>query len=361
MNWKKHLKTLGLASVALSAMAFLTACGNDSATVDADVVEGNDVPMLTIYSNSVADGRGEWLVKQAAQAGFNVQYVSGGGGEIQDRLIAEQNSPIADVTFGLNAFIFETLIAEDILIPYTPVWADEVMDGLNHPEGYFHAIVQQAILLAYDKNQVDSADAPTDWLDLWQDEAFHGAYEFQTSLGGGTTRMVLSGILYRFRDEDGELGISPEGWEAIAAYYQYGVRSEEEVDLYAQIANPDSPVLFGQIWSGGMVAREEEHGVNTGFPVPSVGVPFAVEGVAIVNGTNHLEEAQRFVDWFGSAKTQGAMAEAFSLLPANELALDSANDFNRAIAELPLQEIDWYFVASNIDAWMERIELQYMR
>ena len=73
-----------------------------------------------------------------------------------------------------------------------------------------------------------------------------------------------------------------------------------------------------------------------------------------------LEEAQRFVDWFGSAQIQGEWAQEFSTLPANEKAVGMANEFNQEIAKIPAQDIDWSLVAQNIDAWCEKIILEYM-
>ena len=95
--------------------------------------------------------------------------------------------------------------------------------------------------------------------------------------------------------------------------------------------------------------------------MPEVGVPYITEGVAIVKGTQKEEEAQRFVDWFGSAQIQGEWAQEFSTLPANENAVPMANEFNQAIAELPAQDIDWALVAENIDAWCEKVQLEYMQ
>lgn len=316
--------------------------------------------MLTVYTNSGADGRGEWLQERAAQDGFQIQFIDAGAADTQNRLLAEKNSPIADVVFGLNAIIWESLKAEDILLPYTPVWADEVSEGLNDPDGYYHAIVKQAILLVYDQNQVDPANAPTDWLDLWTKDEFKGKYEYLTSLGGGTVRNVLAGILVRYSDPNGELGISDEGWQTITEYYQNGVPAESGVDLYGQISSPNSPVVCGQMWSSGIESRDEQYGTKTGYVIPSVGVPYAVEGIAIVNGTKNLEEAQRFVDWFGSAQIQGEWAQEFSTLPANEKAVGMANEFNQEIAKIPAQDIDWALVAKNIDAWCEKIILEYM-
>lgn len=332
----------------------------EPAGTDAAVLQGTG-ETLTIYSNSVSDGRGDWLVKRAAEDGFKLQYIDAGAAEVQSRLIAEKNAPVADITFGLNAIIWESLIAGDILLPYVPAWADEVSAGLNSEEGYYHAIVKQAILLVYDKNQVDEAAAPKDWVELWSDEKYWNTYEFQRSLSGGTVRNVLAGIFSRYADPNGELGISEDGWNQIAAYYEHGVGSETNVDVYAQIVNPDSMVVAGQMWSSGIETRDEQYGTDTGIVVPAVGVPYAVEGVAIVKGTKHEAEAQRFIDWFGSAQIQGEWAEQFSTLPANEYAIDKANEFNQYIATIPAQDIDWALVAENIDAWCEKIELTYMR
>lgn len=314
---------------------------------------------LTIYSNSVSDGRGDWLKERAAKDGFKIEYVDAGAADVQNRLLAEAAAPIADVTFGLNAIIWENLKANDILTPYVPVWAGEIAEGLNDPDGYYHAIVKQAILLAYDTNQWTADQAPTDWPDLWTKEEFHGTYEINRKLAAGTTRNVIAGILTRYVDPNGELGISQEGWDNIAQYYQNGVLSEEGVDLYAQIA-ADNTVVCGQIWSSGIEARDEQYGTKTAYANPEVGVPYAVEGVAIVNGTKNMDEAKRFVDWFGSAQIQGEWAETFSTLPANVNAVDKANAFNQEIATLKAQNIDWALVAANIDQWCEKIALEYM-
>lgn len=369
----KKIISILLASVMLTG---LVACGKasdsnkiqgDGPTKENHQVETTDTGLpkgtgtaLTVYSNSVSDGRGEWLVERAAQDGYKIQYVDAGAADLQNRLIAEKNSPIADVTFGLNSIIFETLKEENMFIPYTPRWASEVSEGLNDPEGNYHAIVKQAILLIYDGNQISEEEAPKDWIDLWTNEAFEGKYEIHSTLGGGTVRNVLAGILDRYKDPNGDLGVSDEGWKELEKYYQKGVPSETGIDLYAKIADPSNEVKYGQMWSSGIEARDQQYGTATKYVVPEVGVPYAVEGIAIINGTKNEEEAKRFVEWFGSEQIQGEWAEQFSTLPANEKAVEKVNDFNKQIAEIPVQQIDWNFVAQNIDEWCEKIELTYM-
>lgn len=354
--------------LAITMLASLAACGStpaeETTLATANAGENGEQvgtgATLTIYSNSVSDGRGEWLQERAAQEGFKIQFVDANAADMQNRLIAEAASPIADIAFGLNTILWEKLKAENILAQYVPVWADEISEGLNDPDGYYHATVKQAILLVYDMNQVKPEDAPTDWLDLFTKEEFYGKYEYLTSLGGGTVRNVLAGILTRYQDPNGDLGISDEGWEAIAKYYEHGVPNESGVDLYGQFASETSSVVCGQMWSSGIAARDEQYGVKTGYVVPEVGVPYAVESIAIVNGTKNMEEAQRFVDWFGSAEIQGEWAQEFSTLPANVNAVGMADEFNQEIAKIPAQDIDWSLVSENIDAWCEKITLEYM-
>ncbi len=351
------MKRLTAASLTL-AMAVSLMAGM-SVQAEEELVQGTGVT-LTVYTNSGSDGRGDWLVERAAQDGFDIQYIEAGAAEIQNRLLAEKESPIADVVYGMNSIIWESLKAEDILLPYTPVWADEIPEGLNDPDGYYFAIVKQAILLVYDENRMSAEEAPTDWLDLGNNEALAGKYGYTVSLSGGTVRNVLAGILSRYADENGKLGISDEGWEEIAKYYQNGTAVEDGAELYALMVDDTNPILCGQMWSSGIETRDEQYGTKTAYVLPEVGVPYAVEGISIVNGTKNEEEAQRFMDWFGSAQIQGEWAEEFSTLPANVNAVDKANEFNQEIAELPAQDIDWALVAENIDAWCEEIELNYM-
>ncbi len=145
--------------VALGAAAF----ADDAKGAD---VKGTGVA-LTIYTNSGSSGRADWLKERAAKDGYDLTIVEEGAGAVQQRLINEGDATPCDVVFGLNAIIWNDLIARDILVAIdAPSWAGEVSEGLNDPQGYYYAIVKQAILLAYDANQLSAEDAPKDWPDL---------------------------------------------------------------------------------------------------------------------------------------------------------------------------------------------------
>ncbi len=361
MNFKKIARQV-LAMTVLTSIA-LVGCGGEPKTTTgegASNTTSNKSQSLIIYSNSVADGRGEWLKEKAKEEGFDIEYVDAGGGEIANRLIAEKNSPIADIVFGLNTMNYEQFKEEDLLEQYVPVWAGEVTEGLNDPEGYYHALVKQAIVLVYNADLYTKETAPQDWPDLWNNEAFRGLYQVQTGLGGSTVRNVIAGILVRYQDPNGELGISEEGWKEIGKFFSYGTPAVQGEDLYVSLANETNH--FGQMWSSGIADREKQYGVNTDMVNPEVGVPYAVEQIAIVKGTKKLETAKAFVDWFGSEEVQGEWAQEFSTMPANEGAMALASEEARFVSEnYKPQMIDWKFVAQNMEDWCEKIELQYMQ
>jgi len=353
----KH-RILTTASALIAGSLLLSACapGGDSASASG---EGD---ALVVYSNSVSDGRGDWLKAEAAEAGFELELVDLGGGDVMNRLAAEKNNPIADVTFGMNNVYFEKLKAQDVLEPYTPAWAGEVDASMGDEEGKtFWPIVREPIMLVYNEAAYKSADeAPKDWTDLWTKDEFKGRYEVPSASTGATTQMVYSGILSRYADPNGELGISQEGWDQMAAYFENGSTAVKGEDLYARMKA--GKVDAGQMWLAGKNSREEEYGIETEAVQPEIGVPFSVQHVAMVKGTDQSEEAQQFIDWFGSAEVQAAWSNEFFTAPTNTKAVPNADQ--EAIKQtdaFTAQDIDWALVAENIDAWVEKIELEFRK
>ncbi|WP_426988974.1 extracellular solute-binding protein [Pseudarthrobacter sp. Y6] len=357
----RKLQTLMAAAVAVTLLA---GCGAGAATPAAsgDPSPSSGAPSgetLVVYTNSNGEGRGEWLTAEAAKAGFKVEVVGAGGADATNKLIAEKNNPIADVAFGLNNMYFAQIKAADALEAYKPAWAGEVDQALGDGEAYW-PLVKQAILLGYNSDKVTADAAPKDWTDLWTKDEFKDRYERVTGIGTATAQLVFAGILTRYKDDSGDLGISDEGWKQAEQYFQHGSPAVPKTDLFARIASGEADM--GQMPSSIIAEREKTFKVNVETVKPSVGVPLAVEQVALVKGTDKKEEAQKFIDWFGSADVQGAWAKQFNSMPVNKSAAAQANpDVVDFFAGLKQQDIDWEFVQENMGSWVEKIELEYMQ
>ncbi|WP_026548897.1 extracellular solute-binding protein, partial [Arthrobacter sp. Br18] len=301
------------------------------------------------------------LEQHAEEAGFDIEIVGAAGGDATNKLIAEKNNPIADVVYGLNNVYYEQLKMEEVLEPYTPSWSAEVDESLADPgeDKAYWPLVQQAIVLAYNADAVTADEAPEDWTDLWAQDEFKTRYERVSGMGAATTQLVMAGILSRYRDDNGDLGVSDEGWEQIEQYFQNGVPAVKDQDLFARFASGE--VDFGQMPSSSIPGREEAYGVTSGAVSPEDGVPYAIEQIGIIKGSEKQEDARKFVDWFGGADVQGQWAAEFNSLPVNEQALASAKpevvEFDEQFTH---QDIDWAFVQENLASWIEKIELEYM-
>jgi iron(III) transport system substrate-binding protein len=353
---RRRFLSLALASgTAVAGTVTLAACSSSSSAAGSGETAADQGGPLVVYSNSVSDGRGEWLQQLAAEQGFELELVDLGGGDIQNRLLAEAANPIADVVFGLNNVYFENLKASEVLAARIPAWSSAVEPGVGD-DATFWPIVREPIMLVHN---TAAGTAPQDWPELWENPAFHGRYETPTSLGGATTQMVLAGILSRHLDQGGDLGVSDAGWAAVEQFFANSSPAVEGTDLYARMAAGE--VDAGQMWLAGKASREEEYGITTEAAHPEIGVPMATQHVALVKGSKRPQTAAEFIDWFGSAEVQAAWSNEFFTAPTNKDALATADqDAVEQTDSFTAQQIDWPTVAASLGDWVEKIELQYL-
>nr|WP_279633272.1 extracellular solute-binding protein [Marinilactibacillus kalidii] len=338
----------------------LAACASEGEADSATAPE-SDSESILVYSNSLADGRQEWLDEKATEAGFDMQYVEAGGGEIFNRLLAESSAPQADVTFGMDEAMFFQLNNEDLLVQYEPSWTNEIPAEANIGDQYFHPLVEQRIFMMYNPEFIEGDDIPENWQDLSKNEALQDKYRIPENLTSGTNQKSILSILLQYVDESGDLGIAQEGWDEVEAFLANGYATPESEDQLQNFSDGTVPVTF--YFSGGLGNAEEEYDF-TGVPVnPDQGVVTMREQIGILNkGDDHdYSKAEEFVDWFGSAEMQAAFVDEFGGQPVNEVAFESASDRITEIAETTTpMDIDWNFVQENLNSWMEKVELELM-
>lgn len=312
---------------------------------------------LMIYSPQGGAERGDWIKAQAEEAlGFEVNFLGGKGNELIDRLVAEAGNPQADVVMGLAQTGMYDLKSKDLLEPYTPSWAEGLPEVYQDKDGYFYEFWQTPIIFGYNPDYIE--EKPTSWQDLIKDE-FAGKYAIGDT-GSQTVRSYIIGMLWPYYDaETGE--ISEEGWDFLATLYEnaYELPSVDDADAWALFKDGTVPTYLS--WLSGTKAKAAEYEAAIEYVIPEDGTPVVAEGIGIVKGTDQLEKAQQFEDWWGSAETMAAYADAFNQAPAHPEAIALCNDEIKADAEMfKAQEIDWEVAAAKSDEWFEKIELEIM-
>ena len=324
----------------------LVACGS-----------GNSSDKLIIYSNAISEGRGDWITAEAAKEGFELELVDIGGSALVDRIIAEKNNPVADIVIGSNQMGFEKMKAADALEEFKPSWADLVPEGFNDVDGKYYSYEQIAILMIYNQSKVSAEDAPKSWNDLAVNDKYNNMFWADAKLTGGTIQVLIGSILSDYRDPNGDLGISQEGWDTIQSYFNTGYQAVEGDDFQGLVATGDVPIT--RMWSNGMKTLESDFEQTFGVVKPEGGVPYVVEQVGILKGSKKQDKAKEFLDWFGSAEVRAEYAVAKGSVPVIVESQDSSDlRMHEILSDLPQKELDWEFITKNIDSWVEKIELE---
>ena len=95
---------------------------------------------------------------------------------------------------------------------------------------------------------------------------------------------------------------------------------------------------------------------------PEVGEPYVVESLAISAGTKKYDTCVEFLNWLGSSDVQLDWSNAYGTIPCQKEALSQVSDDIKELMDiLTPQDLDWNFIAENVDAWVEKAELEYVK
>lgn len=308
---------------------------------------------IIVYSPQGNGDRGTWISEQAKAAGYDIQFLSAGGGELFDRLMAEQNNPQADIVFGLVDPSMALLKAQGMFEKYTPAWADELSGRYKDKDSEVYKLWQTPIVIAYNADTLLENDAPKGWLDLTKDE-YKGKYVIG-NLAWQTTRIYLAGMLARFLGADGE--VTSQGWDFMRQFYDNAIVINDDDAKMSAFRNGEATIDLN--WFGGAFRLAKNLGHNVTLVDAEGGTPFIFEGIAIVKGTNKLDHAKAFVDWFGSPEFMATYAEKFGQVPVHPKAIEmSPKKVQQDAKLLHAQALDWDVIAPKMDHWMQRIELE---
>jgi iron(III) transport system substrate-binding protein len=315
---------------------------------------------IVVYTNSGTDGRGEWITEAAKTKGFDVQIVPMGSGDLTNRIVAEKANPVADVIFGPNSMDMERMVREEALQKYQPSWVDELDKALVDSKGLYVPIGMNPLVFAYNTDFVKGGDIPKDWNDIATNPKYKDKYTI-LSLGGGTGRVILSSFLLQHKDPNGQHGISNQGWDLMKSFIQNGHIQETEEDWWGKVVSGERPIT--ELWLSGVVQRMQEGNLsNVDIIGNAIGVPYIVENIALSTRTKNLEKAKAFVEWFGSVEAQTEWSRRFGHLPARADAQGSISPVMKGfLAKLRSQPFDWALCSANIDKWVEKIQLEFVK
>lgn len=362
----KGKKVFAVSLTTFLAATALFGCGN-SGNTQTEQTELNMEEVLSkdptgekivVATNNAANGRDVWLLENAQAAGFNIEIVQLGGGDVTARVISEVNNPTINVVWGPSEDQFTSMIDAGALVKFEPDWAEEVA-GVSEENGYSWPYEIQPKVLVCNPDVYTEETAPKRWSDLWEKEEFHGKYAVPTSFDGNTNRAVIGGILGRYLDENGDLGVSDEGWDAIQQYFDNGYKTPDGEDDFGNMASGKVPITF--TFASGLKDKCESFDIDPLIIYTEEGEPTNTNQIGVVANSNQelVEESMRFANWLGSTDVIGAYAQENGNMVANSAAEDSMVPIIREVKEnYKAADVDWTYINSMMDEWVAKIQLE---
>ena len=277
----------------------------------------------------------------------DVQFLDMGSREVLERLRAERNRPQADLWWGAAHMTFQTGADENLLAPYRPSWADKVPAEARDPQDRWYGTYATPEVIVYNSDLVRAEDAPKDWDDVldsrWRDKIL-----IRNPNPSDSMRAIFGAMIWRFYKDTG----SPDKG------YDWLRRLDANVHEYTA----DGTLLMQKLGRGegaitlwnmpdARLYHEQRNFKQLAYVIPSSGTPVITEGIAIVRGAPHEEEARSFYEFVTTPESLVHAAHTYYRIPVRT-DLDRAQLpawMNEPFIRMP---IDWDLLRREGGEWL---------
>ena len=290
-----------LAPLLLALLLLCFACGRRGAE-----------PTLTIYTPHGQDMLKDFVARyRQAHPEANVQVLDMGSQEILARLRAERNRPQADLWWGAAHMTYQTAAEENLLSPYRPTWADKVPGDMRDAQDRWYGTYQTPEVIVYNTNLVKPEEAPKDWDDVldakWRDKIL-----IRNPNPSDSMRVIFGAMIWRFYKDTN----SPSGgydWlrRLDANVHEYTADGTLLIQKLARGEGTISLWNMPDVW----IYRDQKGLTQLAYVMPASGVPVITDGIAVVRGAPHEEEARRFYEFVTTLDSLTYAAQKYYRLP----------------------------------------------
>lgn len=340
----------------LVAGLLLAACASlDETPTPGDTpspVEPRELVVMTHDSFAASE---EVIQAFEAQNNVTVRFLpSGDTGSALNKAILSKNNPLADVFYGVDNTFLSRALAEQIFDPYESPLLDQVPDHFElDPEHRALPVDYGDVCLNYDKNYFEAANLnpPANLEDLLEPE-YRGLLVVQNPATSSPGLAFLFATIAHF-GEDGYLDfwrslvendvLVVNDWEN-AYYGEFSMHGGARPLVVSYGSSPPVEMIFAET-----ALEEPPTGVVTG----DESCYRQIEFVGILQGTQHRDLAEKWVDFMLSTRFQEDMPLQMFVFPVNQdAALEETFVNFLAIPENPAQ-LDPELVAENREQWIQ--------
>jgi iron(III) transport system substrate-binding protein len=304
---------------------------------------------LLIYTPHGQDMLNDFVAryKQAHGADVDVRFLDMGSQEVLRRWTVERNRPQADLWWGAAHTTFQTAADENLLAPYRPAWADTLPVESRDPQDRWYATYETPEVIVYNSAAVAATDAPKDWDDVldpkWRDKVL-----IRTPIPSDSMRAIFGAMIWRFYQETN----SPAGgydWlrRLDANVHEY---TADGTLLMQKLARQEGLITLWNL-PDAQIFREKKGFQQLAYTIPRSGTPVILDGIAIVRGAPHEEEARKFYEFVTTPESLVHAAREYYRIPVR-------NDIDRTQLppwmneSFPRMRLDWDLLRKQGGEWM---------
>ncbi len=278
----------------------------------------------------------------------DVRWLDLGSQEVLDRLRLERVNPQADVWFGGPTTLFERGIAESLLAPYRPSWADRVDSSGIGPNDLYYPAYRTPAIIAYNSAAVPDSLAPQDWDEVlepqWRDKVL-----IRDPVASGTMRAIWGLIIQRGLQQTGDTAWGMAWLRRLDGQTRTYALSPALLD--AKLARQEGLVT---LWDLPDILIARSKGMPFGYTFPRSGTVVIDDAIALVRNARHPEAAKTFIEFVGSVDGQILAAKGVWRLPArHDLPPERVPAWVADVeARMIVEPMDWALLTREGSKWM---------
>ncbi|MDX2127833.1 MAG: extracellular solute-binding protein [Chloroherpetonaceae bacterium] len=251
---------------------------------------------------------------EAENPTIDVVWLDMGSQAAFDRIRSEKQRPQADVWWGGPKELFQMAEKESLLEPYEPAWSNEIsLPDRSEKFAWMPTFITPECIM-FNQNLISSTEVPKEWDELLNPK-WKGKIIIRDPIQSGTMRIIFSLMIQKEMDRTGSLDSGYYWLERL--HKNTRGYAADPTQMYLKISRGEAPLTLWNVTDA--LLQYQQNKLPFGFVIPESGTAFAIEGIALVKGSNNLNDAKKFYDYVTSDSSLVLQMEKFYRIPSRKI------------------------------------------